>query len=86
MKILKDTLRNPGNGKYSRKSATALFCFVMSLSCFVLDTVLSYEVKEFYFESFFWGGMAMLGVTVGEKLGQKAVDQKTGTAGKEGPA
>ena len=78
MRILKDTLTNPINGKFSRKSATALFCMMMSLACFVLDTLTAYQVKEVYFDSFFWGGMAMLGVTVGEKLGQRVVDQQKG--------
>lgn len=73
MKILTDTLTNPQNGRFSRKSATSLYCFAMSFVCFVMDTLSRYQVKDIYFETFFWGGMAMLGVTVGEKLGKLAV-------------
>jgi hypothetical protein len=76
MKLLRDTLTNPNTGRFSRKSATALYCFTMSLACFVLDTLSSYQVKDVYFETFFWGGMAMLGVTVGEKLGSKVVEKR----------
>jgi len=75
-KIIKDTLQF--NGKWSRKSLSALICFVMSIlvGAFIVlsDYLIEGEINHFaisVFYGFLGCGMGTLGLTVIDKIKNK---------------
>lgn len=66
MKILRDTLKNPQTGRYSRKSLTGLLCFSIA----TIMTVASYVTGEVNMELvkvWLHIGEITLGITVVDK-------------------
>lgn len=71
MKLLRDTVKNPQTGKFSRKSVTALSFFAFAVILAGVDTFTELDVNTHYFDGFMTVAQLTLGLTVADKIVHK---------------
>lgn len=71
MSLIRDTLKNPRTGEWSRKNITSFASFVFSIAYVTYCTVMDKELHEFVVLNFLALSGGMLGLSSWEKLNIK---------------
>lgn len=77
MKIVRDTLKNPRTGEWSRKNLTSFFSLLYAMAYPAYGMVFDKTVHEFVVIGFLGLAGGMLGVSSWEKLNLKKPDDTT---------